>query len=137
MFLIIAGCTQVGALLVKKFVDTGHNVVVIDRDKASFDNLETGCNCLMIHGMPIDEDVLKEAGIERADALIAVTAEDNMNIMISQIAKHLYHVPHVMMQANHPERQAVLSAMGLHMICPIALTADHFYTSLLQKENSI
>lgn len=132
MYIIIAGCGRVGSILVKRFSEEGHDVAVVDRDPGSFAQLGNGCNCMTIAGMPIDEDVLKEAGIEKADALAAVTADDNTNIMIAQIARQLYRVPGVFAEIDDPEQQRVLTAMGLRAICPAALTVDSFFKELLK-----
>lgn len=134
MHIIIAGCSKVGANLVNRLSEQGHNVVVIDRNPDSFSQLGGGSNCMSIAGMPIDEDVLKEAGIEMADALAAVTTDDNTNIMIAQIARQLYRVPKVITQTNDPERQQVLTFMGLETICPTTLTVESFFTALTKGE---
>ena len=86
MYIIVAGCGKIGANLVKNLSNDGHDVVVIDPNEENFAQLENGTNCLTVTGMPIDEDVLKSAGIERADALLAVSSDDNVNIMTAQIA---------------------------------------------------
>jgi len=122
MYIIIAGCGKIGANLVKTLSNDGHDVVVIDPNEENFAQLENGTNCLTITGMPIDEDVLKSAGIERADALLAVTSDDNVNIMTAQIASQLYHVPHVVTRVYDPEKDKVLRQMGLTTVCPTMLT---------------
>jgi trk system potassium uptake protein TrkA len=132
MYIIIAGCSKVGANLVNKLSEEGHNVVVIDRDHNSFSQLGSGSNCMTITGMPIDEDILKEAGIEIADALAAVTTDDNTNIMVAQIARQLYHVPKVIMQVSDIERQRVLTFMGFETICPTALMVESIFTALAE-----
>lgn len=130
MYIIIAGCSKVGASLVNMLSEEDNNIVVIDRDKNNFLQLGSGSNCMTITGMPIDEDVLREAGIEKADALAAVTPDDNTNIMVAQIAQQLYHVPKVIMQTNDPERQRVLTVMGLQTICPTMLAVESFFYAL-------
>ena len=122
MYIIIAGCGKIGANLVKCLSNDGHDVVVIDPNEESFAQLESGTNCLTVTGMSIDEDVLKSAGIEHADALCAVTSDDNVNIMTAQIAKQLYHVPHVVTRVYDPNKDEVLRQMGLCTICPTMLT---------------
>jgi trk system potassium uptake protein TrkA len=122
MYIIIAGCGKIGSNLVKTLSNDGHDVVVIDPNEESFAQLESGTNCLTITGMSIDEDVLKSAGIEHADALCAVTSDDNVNIMTAQIAKQLYHVPHVVTRIYDPDKDAVLRQMGLNTVCPTMLT---------------
>ncbi len=134
MYIIIAGCSKVGTELVTMLSEKGHNVVVIDQDQDNLSQLGSGSNCMAVSGMPIDEDVLKEAGIEKADALAAVTTDDNMNIMVSQIARQLYHVPLVITQTSDPEKQQVFTSMGLKTICPTTLTVEAFFSALKNKE---
>jgi trk system potassium uptake protein TrkA len=122
MYIIIAGCGKIGANLVKMLSNDGHDVVVIDPAAENFSQLENGTNCLTITGMPIDEDVLKSAGIERADALCAVTSDDNVNVMAAQIAKQLYRVPLVVTRVYDPDKDEVLRQMGLCTVCPTMLT---------------
>jgi len=134
MYIIIAGCGKIGANLVKKLSNEGHDVVVIDPNAESFAQLENGTNCLTVTGMSIDEDVLKSAGIERADALCAVTSDDNVNIMTAQIATQLYHVKHVVTRCYDPDKDEVLRQMGLCTICPTMLTVDRIGSLLEEAE---
>ena len=134
MHIIIAGCGKIGANLVKTLSNEGHDVVVIDPNEESFAQLESGTNCLTITGMCIDEDVLKSAGIEHADALLAVTSDDNVNIMTAQIAKQLYHVPHVVTRIYDPDKDAVLRQMGLNTVCPTMLTVAKIGSLLGETE---
>jgi len=136
MYIIIAGCERVGSDLAKKLSEIGHNVVVIDRDEKNFERLGNGYNCVALTGMPIDEDVLKEAGIEKADVLAAVTPDDNINIMVSQIARKLYNVPKVITRSNDPRREEVLRTMGLDSICPTTLAVDSFFNKLINRSES-
>lgn len=134
MYIIIAGCGKIGANLVKKLSNDGHDVVVIDPNKDNLAQLENGTNCLAILGMPIDEDVLRSAGIERADALCAVTSDDNVNVMTAQIAKQLYHVPHVITRIYDPDKDEVLRQMGLCTICPTMLAVEKIGALLGETE---
>ena len=134
MYIIIAGCGKIGANLVKTLSDNGHDVVVIDPSEENFKQLENGTNCLSITGMPIDEDILKSAGIEHADALCAVTSDDNVNIMTAQIARQLYHVPRVVTRCYDPEKDEVLQQMGLCTVCPTLLTVKRIGSLLGETE---
>ncbi len=136
MYIIIAGCGKIGANLVKKLSNDGHDVVVIDPNEENFAQLESGTNCLTVTGMPIDEDVLKSAGIERADALCAVTSDDNVNIMTAQIASQLYHVPHVVTRCYDPDKDEVLRQMGLCTICPTMLAVEKIGALLGETEEA-
>lgn len=135
MYIIVAGCGKIGANLVKSLSNDGHDVVVIDPNEEAFTQLENGTNCLTVTGMPIDEDVLKSAGIEHADALLAVTSDDNVNIMTAQIAKQLYHVPHVVTRVYDPDKEEVIRQMGLCTVCPTMLTVSTISTLLAEPED--
>jgi len=134
MYIIVAGCGKIGANLVKTLSNDGHDVVVIDPTEENFAQLENGTNCLTVTGMPIDEDVLKSAGIERADALLAVTSDDNVNVMSAQIASQLYHVPHVVTRVYDPDKDEVLRQMGLTTVCPTMLTVAKISSLLGEPE---
>lgn len=136
MYIIIAGCGKIGANLVKTLSNNGHDVVVIDPNEENFAQLENGTNCLTITGMCIDEDVLKSAGIEHADALLAVTSDDNVNIMTAQIASQLYHVSHVVTRVYDPEKAEVLRQMGLTIVCPTMLTVAKIGSLLGETEEN-
>jgi trk system potassium uptake protein TrkA len=136
MYIIVAGCGKIGANLVKSLSNEGHDVVVIDPNEESFAQLENGTNCLTITGMCIDEDVLKSAGIEHADVLLAVTSDDNVNVMTAQIASQLYHVPHVVTRVYDPEKDEILQQMGLTTVCPTMLTVAKIGSLLNETEAS-
>ncbi len=133
MYIIIAGCRKVGSNLALELAKENHDVVVIDSDPKNFEPLGSGFNGLTIAGMPIDEDVLRSAGIERADALAAVTNDDNMNVMISQIARELFKVPNVITRVYDPEREIVFNKMGLNIICPTTLAVDNIKDLLIPQ----
>jgi trk system potassium uptake protein TrkA len=133
MYIIIAGCRKVGLNLALRLAGENHDVVVIDSDPNNLEHLGSGFNGLTVAGVPIDEDVLRNAGIEKADALAAVTDDDNMNVMISQVARELFHVPTVITRVYDPERQTVVSRMGLTAVCPATLAVDKI-TDMLMPE---
>ena len=84
-------------------------------------------------GNGIDHDVLVKAGIERADAFAAVTQGDNRNIMASQIAKHIFKVPHVVTRIYDPERAETYEKLGVHTICPTIEGAKHIERVLMER----
>lgn len=134
MYIIIAGCRKVGSNLALSLSQMEHDVVVIDSDSASFDALGTGFNGMTVAGIPIDEDVLRSAGISQADCLAAVTQDDNMNMMIAQIARQLFHVPKVITRVYDPKREAVFRQMGLDTICPTSLAVERIRDFLLAED---
>ena len=89
-----------------------------------------------IKGTPLigdgtDPESLKKAGIEKADAFIAVTEGDNRNIMAAQIAKHIFNVPKVICRIYDPLRKEVYEAVGLEAISPTTVFANILKDKLL------
>ena len=134
MYVIIAGCRKVGSTLALDLSQENHDVVVIDSDPARLATLGAGFNGVTIAGMPIDEDVLRSAGVEQADALAAVTDDDNMNIMVSQVAKEIFHVPTVITRLYDPQREAIMQSMGMNIVCPTTLAVRQIKNRLVKQD---
>jgi trk system potassium uptake protein len=136
VYIVIAGCRKVGSNLAIALSQENHEVVVIDSDPESFSLLGSGFNGLTVTGMPIDEDVMRMAGIERADALAAVSNDDNMNVMIAQVSSKIFHVPRVIARVYDPEREPVYNRMGIRTICPTRLAVEKIKSDLLTDNNT-
>jgi trk system potassium uptake protein TrkA len=134
MKIIIVGCGRTGSTVAHKMARQGHEVTIIDRNPLAFDRLPPGFNGTMVAGTGIDEDVLINAGIRDADAVIAVTKGDNTNIMIGQIAKFLYQVKKVMVRIVDPKvKQFYEETIGLPCYCPTEINAE-YYMRFLREE---
>lgn len=94
----------------------------MDKTKDSFRRLSSGFGGLSVVGNGTDLDKLREAQIERASAVIAVTNDDNTNIMAAQIARELFHVNRVIARLYDPERETVYRELGIDTICPTLLS---------------
>jgi len=111
----------------------GHNVVIVDKNPKSFNRLGSAFNGITITGIGFDPDILKRAGIERADAMAVVTNGDNSNIMASQVAKRIFKVPKVITRIYDPERSVIYRRFGLETICTTKISADIIKNMLLQE----
>ena len=131
MFIIITGSGRVGTSLAYKLVEDNHDVVVLDPEAENLERLGVGFNGLTVQGVPYDIDVLKRAGVERADVVFAVSSDDNLNLVVSEIARKLFKVPRVLTRVNEPEREEVLQRMGFDTICPTKLAVESFENALL------
>ncbi|MGE5140847.1 MAG: potassium channel family protein [Rudaea sp.] len=118
MRVVILGCGRVGARLATRLDADGNEVAIIDRNQDSFTRLGADYGGSMVLGTGIDEDVLRKAGIERADAFIAVTNGDNTNAMAAQIAKQIFHVPRVVARLYDPIRDETYRTLGLETVSP-------------------
>ena len=133
MYIIIAGCGTVGSGLASKLSREGHDIAVIDNDESSFRRLDDDFQGLRVVGVPIDQDILKKAGIDQADALAAVTPDDNMNIMVSQVAKDICGISRVVARIYDPAREDVFHQFGLETICPTNLSVETIASILTGK----
>ncbi len=126
---VIMGCGRVGARIAGHLDHTGNDVSVIDTDSRAFRRLPAGFGGETIIGTGIDEDVLRKAGIEQADAFIAVTNGDNRNIMAAQVARIIFNVPEVVCRIYDPVREDTYRRLGLTTVCPTttisAIILDH------------
>jgi len=113
---IIVGCGRVGSLLTQLLEQDGHQVVMIDKDPAALDRLPPSFRGQRIAGVGFDRDVLRAAGIERADALAAVTSGDNSNFIIASVAHDTYRVPIVIARIYDPKREQIYRRLGIRTI---------------------
>jgi len=124
MQVVIIGCGKVGAKFAQVLAEEGNEIVIISNDSKAFRNLPGDFDGVTITGVPIDQDVLKTAGIETADALVAVTEDDNVNIMVCQVAKEIFKVPKVIARIYNPAREHVFHEFGLDTFCPTDITVN-------------
>lgn len=118
MRIVILGCGRTGAYLAQTLTAAGHHVTVIDQDSAAFNRLGNGFSGELVVGTGIDEDVLRSAGIEQADAFVAVTNGDNTNVMAAQVAREILGVRRVICRIYDPLREEFYRTLGLETICP-------------------
>src|SRR2546426_12692440 len=78
----------------------------------------------MVFGSAVDEDILRRAGTDRAEAFVAVTNADTTNIMAAQLAQHEFGVKNVVCRIYDPARAGVYAELGLETICPTTIGAD-------------
>jgi len=124
MKVVIMGCGRVGAQLAGLLDADGHTVTVLDTDAYSFRRLPPDFSGTALVGNGIDEEALKKAGIEEADAFVAVTQGDNRNVMAAQIAKHIFNVPRVTCRIYDPLRRDLYETLGLEAFSPTTIFAQ-------------
>lgn len=124
MRIIILGCGRVGVYLAQEMDKAGHEVTIIDRNRDAFARLGSSFGGKLVLGTGIDEDVMRKADIEKADAFVAVTNGDNTNAMAAQIAKHVFNVPHVVARLYDPVREETYRLLGLETVCSTVMGAE-------------
>ena len=124
MNVVIMGCGRVGAQLAALLEEAGHKVTILDTDTYSFRRLPSSFKGTALVGNGTDEETLKKAGIEEADAFVAVTQGDNRNVMAAQIAKDVFNVPKVVCRIYDPLREELYHTLGLETISPTTVAAQ-------------
>lgn len=136
MYVIIVGCGRVGSELAKLLSNEGHDVVIIDKNHSSLDRLGGTFNGLTLTGNGFDRDLLKQAGIEKADAFCAVTNGDNTNLIAAQVAKKIFKVPKVIARIYDPQRAHIYAILGLDIISGTILFAAMLRDKIIESRFS-
>ena len=134
MHIVIMGAGRVGSRLAKVLALEGHEITMIDKDEKAFGRLGDTPKIKKVEGIGFDIDVLKSAGIERADAFIAVTNGDNGNIVASLIAKNRFRVPKVFARIYDPLKEKLYQTFGLQTISSTSWAANKIKDMLLHAE---
>lgn len=121
MKIIIIGCGRVGSGLARILSLRNHQVTVIDKDPSSFETLGVNFKGRAVTGIGFDKDVLKEAGIDKCDALAAVTSSDEANVVAARMAKIFYKVPRVAARLYDPRKAEIYRRFGLQTISSVSL----------------
>jgi trk system potassium uptake protein TrkA len=135
MNIIIVGCGKVGQSLIEGLNEQSHDVSVVSGRLEDFNNLPPEFDGFTTLGVPIDQDVLKRAGIESCDAFAAVGSDDNTNLMCAQIAKNIYNVPRVYARVNDTDKNEVFRSFGIDTVCPTNLTVAALLPMLTAKND--
>ena len=124
MKVVIMGCGRVGSQLASLLDTDGHDVTILDINEYSFRRLAPTFKGTALLGNGTEEDSLKRAGIEEADAFVAVTQGDNRNVMAAQICKHIFKVPRVICRFYDPLRQELYTTLELEAFSPTTIIAQ-------------
>ncbi len=133
MNIIIMGCGRVGAQLASILDGDGHKVTILDINGHSFRRLSSTFSGTALLGDGTDQETLKKAGIQDADAFVAVTEGDNRNVMAAQIAKYIFKAPKVICRIYDPLRKDVYESIGIETISPTTVFAQLLKERLLTK----
>ncbi len=113
MYIIIIGGGRVGYYLTKTLLDEGHEVLIIEKNATYCETINNELGTVCIQGDGCETATLAEVGTERADMLIAVTGEDQDNLVACQLAKHKFNVPRTMARIRNPQNEALFRKLGI------------------------
>lgn len=113
MYIVIVGAGKVGYNLAKLLLNSGHEVVLIEKNKERYSTLVDDLGEAIIYGDGVESNVLKEAGTNRADVLVAVTGDDEDNLVICQMAKVMFLIPRTIARVNDPQNEDIFAGLGI------------------------
>ena len=114
MYLIVVGLGGIGRALAGLAAEEGHSVVVIDRDEEKCADILEEYDLLAVSGNATDKNTLEDAGIDRADALVATTSDDALNLMACWLAKK-YEVRTLVSIVNQKEHADLFKEVGVRI----------------------
>jgi trk system potassium uptake protein TrkA len=113
MYIIVVGGGKVGYYLTKNLIDEGHEVLVIEKNKARVDVITEDLGSVALQGDGAEASVLSDAGASRADVMVAVTGDDEDNLVICQIAKKRFNVGRTIARINNPKNEHIFKLLGI------------------------
>lgn len=116
MYIVIGGGGQVGYYLAKGLIEQGHEVLLLERDSKRVERLSEELGPSIMRGDACEARTLLDVGTSRANLVIAVTGDDEDNLVICQVAKARFHVPSTIARVNNPRNEALFRRLGIDVI---------------------
>jgi trk system potassium uptake protein TrkA len=117
MRVLIFGCNRLTTSLVPDLAGDGTEITVLGDERGCLESVahHPGVR-VVLTAEPLMQDYLQEGGIDHADVFLAMSADDHQNILVAQIAKHIFNVPKVVCHLGSPQLQVLYAALGLNVV---------------------
>src|SRR6185437_13622703 len=131
MYVVVVGGGKVGYYLTKSLLAEGYEVVLTEKERGRAAELadELG-ESVAVRGDGCEASFLKDIGTERADVLVAVTGDDEDNLVSCQMAKAKFQVPRTIARVNNPKNQAIFGRLGID----VTVSATNMLLALIEQE---
>ncbi|HEU4760253.1 MAG TPA: TrkA family potassium uptake protein [Dehalococcoidia bacterium] len=113
MYIIVAGGGKVGYYLAKELVEEAHEVLVIEKDGKKCEQIAEELGDIVLRGDACEATTMEMAGFGRADMVIAVTGDDEDNLVVCQVAKVKFSVPRTVARINNPKNEEIFKRLGI------------------------
>ncbi len=130
MYIIVGGGGDVGYYLTRNLLTHGHEVLLLEKNSARYQTLNEELGQSVIKGDACEARVMEEAGARRADAVIAVTGEDDDNLVICQVAKKRFNVTRTIARLNNPRHELLFQKLGID----VSVSPTKAILSLIESE---
>ena len=116
MYIVIVGCSEAGYYLARALVTSGHEVSVIERDLDRYQLITEDLGIVALLGDGADTDMLRKAGAERADVVVALTGVDATNLVVCQTVQHIFQTPRTLTLVKDPKNEPVFEELGVDVV---------------------
>jgi trk system potassium uptake protein TrkA len=113
MYVIVVGGGKVGYYLAKELIEEGHEVLVIEKDRTKAERIAEELGDISLRGDGCEASTMETAGFGRADMVIAVTGDDEDNLVACQVAKAKFNVPRAVARINNPKNEEIFKKLGI------------------------
>lgn len=132
MYIVIIGAGRIGFNLAQKLIQDKHTVVVIEKDKARCEGISQNLDAMVINGDGCEPKYLEDAEIGRADVVAAVTADDEDNLVVCQIAKEVFGIRRTVARVNNPRNEHIFTELGVD----VPVNATTIIAKIIEEEAS-
>jgi trk system potassium uptake protein len=113
MYIVIVGGGGVGYYLAKALLEEEHEVLIIEQNRALSEIINDELGGICLRGDGCEVTTLMDAGTARADMFVAVTGEDQHNLVACQLAKHKFKVPRTFARIKNPKNEGLFKKLGI------------------------
>ena len=132
MYIVIIGAGRIGFNLAQKLVSDKHTVTIIEKDRPRCEYISQNLDALVINGDACEPRFLEDAEVGRADVVAAVTADDEDNLVICQLAKEVFGVRRTVAMVNNPHNERIFSELGVD----VPVNATKIIAKIIEEETS-
>ena len=130
MYMIIVGGGKVGYYLTKTLVNEGYEVLLIEKSARKVATYHEKFGAVVLEGDGAESSTLREAGAGRADVVVAVTGDDEDNLVICQTAKKMFNVKRTIARVNNPKNEEIFKKLGID----VTISATNIILNLIEQE---
>jgi len=130
MYIIIVGGGRVGYYLARALLDEGHEVLIIEKNAPICETINEEMGSVCVRGDGCEAATLIDVGTGRADMLVAVTGDDEDNLVACQVAKHKFNVPRTIARIRNPQNEAIFKKLGVD----VTVSATNIILEAIEKE---
>jgi trk system potassium uptake protein TrkA len=130
MYIIIVGGGRVGYYLARALLEERHEVLIIEQRASFCDIINEEMGSICVHGDGCEAATLAEVGTRRADMLVAVTGDDEDNLVACQVAKYKFNVPRTVARVRNPQNEHIFKKLGVD----VPVSATNIILEAIEKE---